>query len=1123
MDRLKKWNKIFGLSAFLLSGILFSSAAWTQDQEDSMEMEAAEEDGSSMRSGVYLEEIIVTAEKREASVQDTAAAINAFDDAALQREGIETISDIQFAVPNMTFSAYNFGAPHLSIRGISRGVVATSGDDSTSIHVNGAYAQNSPILLLEFFDLERVEILRGPQGTLYGRNSTGGVVNFITRKPDLDMPGGSFSVETGSDGLQRTIAVANLPITERFGIRIGGYSSQRDGYVKNTYTGNDIDSRDLSAGRVSLRWRNDKVDANLVLDYFEESDSRMRTSKQACKTDLRPAPFSIGCEAGHELETYEAVSAAAGLANIWANQYGLYGPAASQGVLQGTWNGFVSCARAGDNPRAGQTSSADKGTLNPTAPCSYVPNSNLREVHATTDPTWFTRHRSATLNIDIDVLDGVTLSFTGHNAYQSNLSTTDYNWNTGAAPFIEPVNLGSYTQNADNIDAINAGLGAIAAAFQVPCQMIAGITRPRCAADNFSTRNNADLAAYYNGTSTNSSGATVGDANDAQKKAVDAAVADNSLGDNHGAATGRAGFLGILNAAIRNLGDDGTLFPAGNPGPDPRVAGRNFPIGNDVNSGNGELNSFEVRLVSDFGEDQPYDFLVGLFAMEANTDGDYQVHGNSLAHLATLSYAAYEDPPGDADNNTPANAGGRTFSAKPPQLGCQAVFNPFAAPCSSRNLIQQDGFAVADLSYYNNQTIYEVNTWAIFGEFYRDLQEDTRATIGIRYTQEEKRIVAATQSLVAVTSRQVNRIQDWDEVTGRISLEHRFGLDSMFFATLSRSYKSGGLNPPSATGAFAEIFDPEYIDSAELGIKSTAADGRIQANLTYFFYNYAGYQTSKIVDRTSVNENIDVQNQGVEFELLAYPVPSLRLGLNFAWLDTEVVDSQSVNNADPTNGMSGWTTVKGLQAANWIAPTKDLNGDGAVNGEDAVYACANAGNFIRLACAKAPANVTNPAQSNVPKVMNRNGEDTDGYKEGVTYAQGFHPAGTLLPFGFETDLTGNQMAEAPEGSVRLEMQYTAALEGDANFVLRTDYYWQTEFYGRVFNSKQNLIPEWDVFGASMGFEGKQGNWDISLRVDNITDDDHITGLYFTDASSGNFTNVFLLNPRTFSAEWNWKF
>jgi outer membrane receptor protein involved in Fe transport len=107
-----------------------------------------------------IEEIVVTAQKRESSLQDTAIPVSAFDQAALQRENINDAMDIQLAVPNLHFTKTNFAGSNLSIRGIGINAVATSADTGVGIHFNGSYLQQTSIFESEFFDVERVEVLR---------------------------------------------------------------------------------------------------------------------------------------------------------------------------------------------------------------------------------------------------------------------------------------------------------------------------------------------------------------------------------------------------------------------------------------------------------------------------------------------------------------------------------------------------------------------------------------------------------------------------------------------------------------------------------------------------------------------------------------------------------------------------------------------------------------------------------------------------------------------------------------------------------------------------------------------------------------------------------------------------
>ena len=306
-----------------------------------MPLAAAEEEAAFS----YIEEVIVTAEKREASVQDAPTAISAFDAAGIERENLDDVLDIQLAVPNLLFGQFNFGAPHLTIRGIGRSVVATSGDDPTAIVVNGAYWQAAPILEAEFYDVQRVEVLRGPQGTLYGRNSTGGVVSLFTQRPNDELTG---SVEfLGGNYSQRKLKGAfNFPITDTFQVRLAGFGYNRDGYVTNTGSGsNNLDARDITSGRITFRFLSERTTADLILEYFNEDDERLRTSKQVCGTDTRRAPFTIGCAAGHKLVTFQGQSTQVQrLESSGLMEAALFGLSAFAAASAGTghYDGYVS-------------------------------------------------------------------------------------------------------------------------------------------------------------------------------------------------------------------------------------------------------------------------------------------------------------------------------------------------------------------------------------------------------------------------------------------------------------------------------------------------------------------------------------------------------------------------------------------------------------------------------------------------------------------------------------------------------------------------------------------------------------------------------------------------------------
>jgi len=147
-----------------------------------------------------LEEVIVTAQRTEQSLQSVPIAVSAFTNEILEDRQIEVSSDLQLQVPGITFSSTTFsGGGGFSIRGITNFATAASADAGVEIHMNGLPLGSTSATEVGFLDMQRIEVLRGPQGTLFGRNSTGGVINLITARPDLDAFSGSAKINYGKD------------------------------------------------------------------------------------------------------------------------------------------------------------------------------------------------------------------------------------------------------------------------------------------------------------------------------------------------------------------------------------------------------------------------------------------------------------------------------------------------------------------------------------------------------------------------------------------------------------------------------------------------------------------------------------------------------------------------------------------------------------------------------------------------------------------------------------------------------------------------------------------------------------------------------------------------------------
>ena len=188
-----------------------------------------------------IEVIVVTAQKREQALQEVPIAVSAFSAAALDRVQIEDATDIQFSIPNAVLT----GNDRFTFRGVGTNALGSS-DLGVQSFLNGAAIGYLP--QNEFFDMARIEVLRGPQGTLYGRNTTGGAINLITKRPGRDF-GGDLSVQLGNFDNVRIGGAVDLPLGEKVGLRLAGYSLNRDGYTENLSTGNNIDGRSQWAMR----------------------------------------------------------------------------------------------------------------------------------------------------------------------------------------------------------------------------------------------------------------------------------------------------------------------------------------------------------------------------------------------------------------------------------------------------------------------------------------------------------------------------------------------------------------------------------------------------------------------------------------------------------------------------------------------------------------------------------------------------------------------------------------------------------------------------------------------------------------------------------------------------------
>lgn len=192
-----------------------------------------EEKNASSRN--KLEVIEVTAQKRAESLQEIPIAVSALNEDALQQSGFDGVEDLSFLVPSLQLG--NFGpTTFLSIRGIGSENTTGGSDPGVALHVDGVYVGRPVGALFSAFDAERVEVLRGPQGTLYGRNATGGSVNLLSKKPEEEFSG-KIDATIGNYNRKRIRGAINVPLTDTINARFVGFAEDRDGFTENSVVG----------------------------------------------------------------------------------------------------------------------------------------------------------------------------------------------------------------------------------------------------------------------------------------------------------------------------------------------------------------------------------------------------------------------------------------------------------------------------------------------------------------------------------------------------------------------------------------------------------------------------------------------------------------------------------------------------------------------------------------------------------------------------------------------------------------------------------------------------------------------------------------------------------------------
>ncbi|ULQ47064.1 TonB-dependent receptor plug domain-containing protein [Flagellatimonas centrodinii] len=1106
---------------------------------------------SARRAGI--EEIIVTGQKREERLQDVPITMSAFSMDELDARKVEGGFDLLKAIPNVTFSKTNFSGYNFQIRGIGTQAVSATTDPGVAVSMNNTTLIVNRLFEQEYLDMERVEVLRGPQGTLYGRNATAGVINVITHKPVMGVFEGEVKYEIGNYGAQRFRGHYNIPLndSDTLAARIAYASTMRDGYGTNLAAGEfnvspDLDNRDLWTGRVSIAWQpTDRFRADFIFERFEEDDNRLRTSKQLCHRD--PGPQTIDGVSPADLFN--------GPIDVESDQFqtqvlGQY----SQGCLPrslfdtgnpadpndngayGTPNGnalpFVRALRMGSFrldqvPQVPFPFAENCVSFSMLPECVVDPlragpqSRDLRTVYTPLQPEYRAGSDYYELSFEFDLTDVWSLS--SQTVYMENelFATQDFlrfralpmfNDSTNSRfPYKRGISPGGVFQDP------NLGPSSRLIMQDLSQQDATQFSQELRLTSNDSGPWNFSLGANYTRFKTTTDYFVFSNAFSALVYSGHTPYIGNPFG---------------YNVPWVPTGPDGEQLPALFAGP----GGTGAALGCST-----YIDPDSIR--------QGFDGESVATCVYVQPGGIEDIAANPEGHQFFLSRNPY--------NLDSAALFGEAYYQLTPEIKLTAglrvswdrkVFTPIPSQTllpDWRGRIEGGflGTPAANPFLEQEGEIPEAGDLEAIARWCDPITGISRGSpvCALGGTAENGRGYPALPDI----------IQEWWVPTGRIGIDWQpllsFTDETLIYAFFTHGYKGGGANPPTiawpqglliakAQGAAAPpTFEPEYVNAFEIGTKNTLLDGALMLNGSVFYYDYTDYQVSKIVDRSAANENFDATIWGLELESVLALTPDTLLNASIGYLRTRIADGEEsldlmnrtqnggeryVNpewaalrestEGDPLgrtlceanpehvacqypDGFDEWMVVKPTlsQSSNCIAPVALVRW--AL--EDGYAGAPDGAAFL---CPGGQLVVSRDATGN-PEIVKTYNPITDA------------PNGSA---GFFADIGGNELPNAPQFTVSLGAQHTYYLPGgNWSATGRVDWYWQDESFHRVYNTEYDQLRAWDSTNLSFWVSNDRHQLTIEAYVKNVFDEAPITGAFLNSDDTGLSTNVFTLDPR----------
>ena len=261
-------------------------------------------------SASTVEEIIVTATKREQTLQDVPISVAVTGQKTIERAQIRDLIDLQSVVPSLKVSQFNAASQtNFVIRGFGNGNGNDGIESSVGVFIDGVYRSRSASALDDLPEVERIEVLRGPQSTLFGKNVSAGAISIVTKKPEFDF-GGKAEVSLGNYDQRQVKGTVTGPLSDTVAVRLSGSLNKRDGYAQNVTTGNDVNNRDRWSIRGDVLWvPTDETAVRIIADYNKITEICCAVAAiyngPATQFIGAPAPFGLGKPVGDPTKIFD--------------------------------------------------------------------------------------------------------------------------------------------------------------------------------------------------------------------------------------------------------------------------------------------------------------------------------------------------------------------------------------------------------------------------------------------------------------------------------------------------------------------------------------------------------------------------------------------------------------------------------------------------------------------------------------------------------------------------------------------------------------------------------------------------------------------------------------------------